>query len=51
VHRNDGSGSTAEFRRLATTVSGEDLRGFFRTWLFSKSRPRPTEANGFPRNF
>jgi aminopeptidase N len=51
VHRNDGNGSTAEFRRLATTVSGENLDGFFRTWLFAKSRPRPTAPNGFPRNF
>jgi aminopeptidase N len=51
VHRNDGTGSTAEFRRLAADVSGRDLRGFFRSWLFTKARPQPTVANGFPRSF
>ena len=51
VHGADGNGSTAEFMRLAEQVSGRQLDGFFDAWLFTKSRPRPTVANGFPRGF
>jgi aminopeptidase N len=51
VHANDGNGSTGEFIALAERVSGQQLDRFFHTWLFSKARPRPTVANGFPRRF
>jgi aminopeptidase N len=51
THRADGNGSTAEFVRLAEQVSGRQLDGFFDAWLFTRSRPRPSVANGFPRDF
>ncbi|HEX2175223.1 MAG TPA: M1 family metallopeptidase [Nocardioidaceae bacterium] len=51
VRDNDGNGSTAEFSALAERVSGRQLDRFFRVWLFTKARPRPTVANGFPRRF
>jgi len=34
-----GDGTTAEFRALAEKVSGEDLDGFFQTWLYTPGRP------------
>lgn len=34
-----GSASTAEFERLASSVSGQDLSGFFTTWLHTAGRP------------
>jgi aminopeptidase N len=46
-----GDGTTGEFTRLAEVVSGQQLDRFFRVWLFQRSRPRPTVANGFPRGF
>jgi aminopeptidase N len=45
--RADGNGSVADFRALATAVSGDDLGSFFDTWLHSSARPAKTEANGF----
>jgi hypothetical protein len=34
-----GNVTIAEFTALAEQISGRDLDGFFRTWLFSKSKP------------
>jgi aminopeptidase N len=45
-HR-DGLGSTAEFKRRAERISGEQLDGLFRAWLFSGEKPARTKANGF----
>jgi hypothetical protein len=44
--RGGGTGRVGQFRRLAERVSGEQLDGFFRAWLFSDSKPRRTAANG-----
>jgi len=51
THANDGYGTTAEFIAMAERVSGQQLDRFFDTWLFTRARPRPTVANGFPRRF
>jgi aminopeptidase N len=51
VHANDGTGSTGEFVALAERISNQQLDGFFDTWLFTRARPRPTVANGFPPGF
>jgi aminopeptidase N len=51
VRTNDGTGTTGEFIALAERVSGEQLDRFFDVWLFTRARPRPTVANGFPRDF
>jgi aminopeptidase N len=51
VRANDGYGSTGEFIAMAERVSGQQLDRFFDTWLFTRARPRPTVANGFPRRF
>lgn len=45
--RNGGGGSVADFRALASAVSGQDLDAFFDAWLGSTSRPDKTSANGF----
>jgi aminopeptidase N len=45
--RNGRGGSVADFRALATSVSGQDLDGFFDAWLTSTTRPAKTAANGF----
>jgi aminopeptidase N len=37
---------TGQFERLAETVSGQDLGGFFDHWLRTGSRPAKTAANG-----
>ncbi|MEU1144928.1 M1 family metallopeptidase [Streptomyces sp. NPDC005863] len=34
-----GDASTADFVRLAEKISGEQLDGLFRTWLFTKGKP------------
>lgn len=40
AHRNaDGLGTTPELKRLAERVSGTQLDGLFRAWLFSSNRP------------
>jgi len=45
--RADGNGRVEDFRALAASVSGQDLDGFFDTWLETTARPAKTEANGF----
>jgi aminopeptidase N len=45
--RADGNGRVEDFRALASSVSGQDLGGFFDTWLETTARPAKTEANGF----
>ena len=45
--RAGGNGRVDDFRALAATVSGQDLGGFFDTWLQSTARPARTAANGF----
>ncbi len=42
----DGHGSVPELKRLAERLSGKQLDGFFRHWLFSSKRPAATKANG-----
>ena len=44
--RADGTGRVGQLRRLAEEVSGEDLAGFFKAWLYTPERPRRTRANG-----
>jgi aminopeptidase N len=51
VRANDGDGTTGELIAMAERISGQQLDGFFDAWLFTKARPRPTVANGFPRDF
>ena len=47
VHGNrDGVGGTGEFKHLAERVSGKQLDGLFRAWLYSGHKPAPTAANG-----
>jgi aminopeptidase N len=41
-----GSARVADFRRLATRISGQDLDGFFDAWLHSRGKPDQTVANG-----
>jgi aminopeptidase N len=43
-----GNGSIGEFTGLAEAVSGQDLRTFFRVWLYTAAKPAPTVANGIP---
>ncbi|MGV4987237.1 M1 family metallopeptidase [Streptomyces sp. NRAIS4] len=38
VHR-DSSASTADFIKLASTVSGRDLSGFLKAWLYGEKTP------------
>jgi aminopeptidase N len=38
VHR-DGVAGTADFRALASAVSGRDLSGFFHAWLYEEKTP------------
>lgn len=44
--RQVGNGRIRDFVALAEEVSGEDLDGFFEAWLYTRSKPRPTAANG-----
>ncbi|MFE9449842.1 M1 family metallopeptidase [Streptomyces sp. NPDC006739] len=37
-HR-DGSATTADYVRLASTVAGRDLSGFFQSWLYGEKTP------------
>ena len=47
VHgKADGVGGTGELKRLAERVSGEQLDGLFRAWLYSGRKPAPTRSNG-----
>lgn len=41
-----GNASVRQYERLAATVSGEDLDGFFDAWLFTGDKPAATKANG-----
>lgn len=41
-----GNGSTAQFRALAASVSGEDLDAFFTAWLDTPAKPADTTDNG-----
>lgn len=34
-----GNGTIAQFQALAERLSGQDLSGFFRTWLFTAAKP------------
>ncbi|MGH3362894.1 MAG: M1 family metallopeptidase [Nocardioides sp.] len=47
--RRHRAGSTPAFQRLAEEISGEDLDGFFRAWLFEPRKPARTAANGVDR--
>ncbi|MFJ2393485.1 M1 family metallopeptidase [Streptomyces sp. NPDC087843] len=38
VHR-DGTASTADFERLASSIGNRDLSGFFQAWLYGKRTP------------
>ncbi|MEW2548292.1 M1 family metallopeptidase [Streptomyces sp. NPDC047002] len=38
LHRY-GNGTIAEFRQLAERLSGQDLKGFFDTWLYTPAKP------------
>jgi aminopeptidase N len=41
-----GNARTPQLRRLAERVSGRQLDGFFRAWLFTGAKPARTRANG-----
>ncbi|MBM9508780.1 M1 family metallopeptidase [Actinacidiphila acididurans] len=34
-----GNGTIADFQKLAERLSGQDLSGFFRTWLYTAAKP------------
>lgn len=38
LHR-DGTASTADFERLASSIANRDLSGFFRAWLYGQRTP------------
>ncbi|MFV8187424.1 MULTISPECIES: M1 family metallopeptidase [unclassified Streptomyces] len=38
LHR-DGTASTADYERLASQISGRDLSGFFKAWLYGEKTP------------
>jgi len=38
THR-DGTATTADFERLASEISGRDLSGFFKAWLYGEKTP------------
>jgi aminopeptidase N len=42
-----GNGSVADFEALATSISGQDLTGFFAAWLHAGVVPARTAENGF----
>jgi len=46
--RRNGNGSVRDFTALAEQVSGEDLGGFFKAWLFTRAKPAATADNGLP---
>jgi aminopeptidase N len=48
AQHHNGNASTADFERLATITSGQDLTGFFAAWVDAPQRPQPSAANGFP---
>lgn len=46
--RKNGNGKVSDFTALAERVSGKQLDRLFKVWLFTKGKPAPTAANGFP---
>ena len=46
-HRH-GTAQVGQFTALAEQVSGQQLDGFFRAWLYTSAKPAATVANGFP---
>jgi aminopeptidase N len=44
-HKYDDA-SIAKFRKLSEQVSGEDLNGFFKHWLYDPVKPAATAENG-----
>lgn len=46
-----GNASIEQYVGLAERVSGKQLDGFFRAWLYTGARPAATAANGFPPGF
>jgi aminopeptidase N len=46
THARDGVGSTRELERLTERVSGENLHGLLRAWLYRGTKPARTPANG-----
>jgi len=38
LHR-DGTATTADYERLASEISGRDLNGFFKAWLYGEKTP------------
>jgi aminopeptidase N len=44
--RQDSTGRIGQFRHLAEEISGQELRRFFHTWLYTGSKPARTNANG-----
>ncbi|MFI8946803.1 M1 family metallopeptidase [Streptomyces sp. NPDC053750] len=56
VRHRDGTATTADFVRLASEISGRDLGGFLRAWLYDQKTPpmpghpdwRPTENGRAP---
>ena len=47
VDHTDANGSIAQFEKLAGSVSGQQLGGFFKAWLFTGAKPAKTKQNGF----
>jgi aminopeptidase N len=46
ARHSGGSASSAQFRALAESTSGEDLAGFFDAWLVAQNKPADTADNG-----
>ena len=46
AERTYKNGSTEEFQALAERLSGEDLDGFFKAWLYDQRKPAATAENG-----
>ena len=44
--RSEGTGRIGQFRQLAEEISGKQLDGFFKAWLFTGEKPAKTKANG-----
>ncbi|MGZ5416192.1 MAG: M1 family metallopeptidase [Nocardioides sp.] len=44
--RSEGTGRIGQFRQLAEEISGKQLDGFFKAWLFTGTKPARTKANG-----
>jgi aminopeptidase N len=44
--RTGRTGRVGQFRALAEEISGQQLHGFFKTWLFTGKKPARTGANG-----